>query len=67
MAFETDEEIDGLDDWEKMEDGSPTWKLDYIRLLPPTIRTLQKALDRIETLEKEVTSLKQKLDNIRKA
>ena len=57
MAFETQEGLDGLDDWEKMEDGSPTWKLDYVRLIAPTIAALQDALDRIEELEARVAEL----------
>ena len=51
MAFETRKGLDGLDDWEKMSDDSPTWKLDYIRLIPPLITTVQKLTKRIEELE----------------
>lgn len=52
MAFQTKEGLDGLDDWEKMKDNSPTWKLDYVRLIPPLITTVQKLTKRIEELEK---------------
>ena len=57
MTFETQEGIDGLDDWERLGNGIPTWKLDYIRLLPPTITALQKAMTRIESLEEQITTL----------
>ena len=56
MAFQTEEGLDGLDDWEKMRDGSPTWKLDYVRLIPPLITTIQKLTKRIEELEKLINS-----------
>ncbi len=54
MAFETQKDIDGLDDWEKMPDGTPTWKLDYVRIIPALVGALQVALDRIEELEKKL-------------
>lgn len=54
MAFETVEGIDGLNDWEKMPDGTPTWKLDYVRIIPALVGALQVALDRIEELEKKL-------------
>lgn len=57
MAFETQEGIDGLDDWEIMPDGSPTWKLDYIRIIPALTAALQDAMARIDELE---TALKEK-------
>lgn len=57
MAFETQEGLDGLDDWEKMRDGSSTWKLDYIRLIPPLITTVQSQAKRIERLEKIIAQL----------
>jgi len=51
MAFQTNE---GLDEWEKLPDGSPTWKLDYIRLIPPVVKTLQHILDRLDNLESKL-------------
>ena len=56
MAFQTEEGLDGLDDWEKMKDDSPTWKLDYVRLIPPLITTIQKLTKRVEELEKLLNS-----------
>ena len=58
MAFETEDEIDGLNDWERMDDGSPTWKLDYIRVIPPLVAAVQAANRRIESLETEVAELR---------
>ena len=66
MAFETREGIDGLDDWEKMEDGSPTWKLDYIRVIPPLVAAVQAANRRIESLETEVAELRALVDKLLK-
>ena len=57
MAFETRDGIDGLDDWERMPDGSPTWKLDYIRIIPPMVAVLQDATRRIAELEARVAQL----------
>lgn len=57
MTFETEDGVDGLDDWERLGDGIPTWKLDYIRLLPPTITALQKAMERIDVLEQKIADL----------
>ena len=57
MAFQTEDGLDGLDDWEKMRDGSSTWKLDYIRLIPPLITTVQSQAKRIERLEKIIAQL----------
>ena len=54
MAFETRDGIDGLDDWERMPDGSPTWKLDYIRIIPPMVAALQDATRRIAELEAQL-------------
>lgn len=58
MAFETREGVDGLDDWEKMPDGSPTWKLDYIRIIPALTATIQNCMERIEELENTISELK---------
>ena len=58
MAFETQDGLDGLDDWERMDDGSPTWKLDYIRIIPPLVAAVQSANRRIESLEAEVAELR---------
>ena len=57
MAFETRDGIDGLDKWETMPDGSPTWKLDYIRTIPPIAAALKQAIERIGELEKRVSEL----------
>ena len=57
MAFETREGLDGLDDWERMPDGSATWKLDYIRTIPPIAAALKQALRRIDQLEELVSEL----------
>ena len=57
MAFETKEGLDGLDDWERMPDGSATWKLDYIRTIPPIAAALKKAMERIDQLEARVAEL----------
>lgn len=57
MAFETEEGLDGLDDWEKMPDGSATWKLDYIRTIPPIAAALKQAMERIDQLEARVAEL----------
>lgn len=59
MAFQTEDGIDGLDDWEKLGDGIPTWKLDYIRLLPPTIKALQKSMITIDSLKARIDALEQ--------
>ena len=56
MAFEVPDEEAA--DWEKMEDGSPVWRLDYVRIIPPMLKALQDAMDRIEELEQEVAALK---------
>ena len=61
MAFETEDGIDGLDDWEKMEDGSPTWKLDYVRLIAPLTAALKDAMARIDELEERVSELEERL------
>ena len=61
MAFETREGIDGLDDWERMADGSPTWKLDYIRLLPPIIKALQKSIREVDSLKSRIYNLEQNI------
>lgn len=60
MAFETVEGIDGLDDWEKMPDGSPTWKLDYIRIIPPLVTTVQEQNKKIKELESRIEFLESK-------
>lgn len=57
MAFETKKGLDGLDDWERMPDGSSTWKLDYIRTIPPIAAALKKAMERIDQLETRVAEL----------
>lgn len=61
MAFETQEGIDGLDDWEKMDDGSPTWKLDYIRIIAPLVATVQDLSANVEALTDRVKELEDKL------
>ena len=48
MAYET---YEGLDDWERMEDGTPTWQLDYTRIIAPLVATVQAQEKRIEELE----------------
>ena len=58
MTFETKENYDGLDDWEKMEDGSPTWKLDYTRIIAPLVATVQKQNKEIEELKEEIKKIK---------
>ena len=63
MAFETEEGLDGLDDWEKMPDGSATWKLDYIRTIPPIAAALKKAMERIDQLEARVAELENGANN----
>ena len=60
MAFETQEGLDGLDEWEKMPDGSPTWKLDYIRIIPALAAALKSSMEKIEKLEDELFKLKLK-------
>lgn len=42
----------GLEDWEKMVDSTSIWTLDYIRIIPPLVATVQKCLERIDRLEK---------------
>ena len=64
MAFETKEGVDGLDDWEKMKDGSPTWKLDYIRIIPPLVATVKSQARRIEELEDKVSRLEKLIESI---
>ena len=63
MAFETKEGLDGLDDWERMPDGSATWKLDYIRTIPPIAAALKKAMERIDQLEARVAELENGVGN----
>ena len=65
MAFETVEGVDGLDDWEKMDDGSPTWKLEYIRIIPPLVSAVQSANKRIESLESEIALLKAEIAELK--
>lgn len=55
MAFSTHE---GLDDWEIMEDGSPTYKLDYIRIIPPLVKTVQELQKQVDELKLEIKQLK---------
>lgn len=55
MAFATHE---GLDDWEIMEDGSPTYKLDYIRIIPPLVKTVQELQKQVDKLKLEIKQLK---------
>ena len=62
MAFETVEGIDGLDDWEKMPDGSPTWKLDYERIIPALVAALQQSNKKIEELESRIETLESKIN-----
>ena len=57
MAFESREGMDGLDDWEKMPDGSPTWKLDYHQIIAPLVATVQNLLERVDELERTVSDL----------
>lgn len=66
MAFETKEGIDGLDDWEIMSDGSPTWKLDYIRIIPALTAALQDSMKRIDELEITIEELKTTIEELKK-
>lgn len=54
-------------DWEKMEDGSPTWKLDYIRIIPPLVATVKSQAKRIEELEDNVSRLEKLVESIMKS
>lgn len=61
MAYATDgSDGEGLADWEKMPDGSPTWKLDYERLIPALVAALQDANRRISELERTGQCLTEK-------
>ena len=55
MAYETRE---GLDGWERMEDGTPTWKLDYARIIAPLVATVQAQTRRIAELEQEMDEIR---------
>lgn len=56
MAYETNN-IDALNNVEKSAGISSVWRLEYNRLIPPIIATVQSQAKRIEKLEKIIESL----------